>query len=228
MATDVQKKIVIHHFADILCVWAYVADIRMQELQATFGDDIDLDFRTLPVFGNIPGKMQAQWADRGGVKGYAGHVHEVAAQFEHIAVSPQVWISNTPQSSLPAHLYLCAVKVAARDGLVTRDAYTRLAQRLRQAFFVETQDVSSASVLRSLLAECVDDATAVTALIDNGRAFAQLAEDMQMAKELDVRASPTLLFNEGRQRLAGNVGYRIIDANIRELLERPQAQHSWC
>jgi len=225
---DAQQKITIHHFSDILCVWAYVADVRIQELQVTFGADITLDFRTLSVFGNVPGKMLAQWSDRGGVKGYAGHVHEVAARFEHIAVSPQVWVRNTPQSSLPAHLYLCAVKIAARDGLVAPDAYAVLARRLRQAFFVETQDISSAPILRALLAECVGDAAPVMALLDDGRAFAQLAEDMQMAKEQDVRSSPTLLFNEGRQRLAGNVGYRIIDANIRELIERPQAQHSWC
>jgi hypothetical protein len=34
--------------------------------------------------------------------------------------------------------------------------------------------------------------------------------------------------NEGRQKLYGNVGYRILDANVRELWERPQAQASWC
>jgi hypothetical protein len=37
-----------------------------------------------------------------------------------------------------------------------------------------------------------------------------------------------LLFNEGRQRLTGNVGYRIIEANIRELLEGAPGQLSWC
>jgi predicted DsbA family dithiol-disulfide isomerase len=51
---------------------------------------------------------------------------------------------------------------------------------------------------------------------------------MQLAKDQDVRSSPTLLFNEGRQRLSGNVGYRIIEANVRELLDRPIVQHSWC
>ena len=36
------------------------------------------------------------------------------------------------------------------------------------------------------------------------------------------------MLNEDRQRLTGNVGYRVIEANVRELLERPSAQHSWC
>jgi len=37
-----------------------------------------------------------------------------------------------------------------------------------------------------------------------------------------------LLFNEGRQVLTGNVGYRVIEANVRELLRVPVDQSSWC
>ncbi len=51
---------------------------------------------------------------------------------------------------------------------------------------------------------------------------------MQRAFDGHVRASPTLTFNEDRQRLTGNVGYRIIEANVRELLERPETQQTWC
>ena len=40
--------------------------------------------------------------------------------------------------------------------------------------------------------------------------------------------SPSLLLNDGRQRLNGNVGYRVIAANVREILERPPGQLSWC
>ena len=43
-----------------------------------------------------------------------------------------------------------------------------------------------------------------------------------------MRASPTMLLNEGRQQLTGNVGYRVIEANVRELLESPDAKLSWC
>lgn len=37
--------------------------------------------------------------------------------------------------------------------------------------------------------------------------------------------SPTLIFNEGRQRLNGNVGYRVIEANIRELRHNPPGEN---
>jgi predicted DsbA family dithiol-disulfide isomerase len=49
-----------------------------------------------------------------------------------------------------------------------------------------------------------------------------------LVKEHTVTVSPTLIFNEGRQRLNGNVGYRTIEANIRELLHNPPEEQSWC
>jgi hypothetical protein len=38
-----------------------------------------------------------------------------------------------------------------------------------------------------------------------------------------------MILNQGRQKLFGNVGYRIIEANIQELLrEANPDQASWC
>jgi predicted DsbA family dithiol-disulfide isomerase len=68
----------------------------------------------------------------------------------------------------------------------------------------------------------------VEALVESGAAHAALAADLELARDNQVRASPTLLFNEGRQRLTGNVGYRVIEANVRELLQSPAGGQSWC
>ena len=65
-------------------------------------------------------------------------------------------------------------------------------------------------------------------MINNGEAYASLSKDAELVKEHNVTVSPTLIFNEGRQRLNGNVGYRVIEANIRELLHNPDGEHSWC
>jgi predicted DsbA family dithiol-disulfide isomerase len=69
---------------------------------------------------------------------------------------------------------------------------------------------------------------AIQAQIDSGEAYAQLSKDFDLVKEHTVTVSPTLIFNEGRQRLNGNVGYRVIEANIRELLNNPPEEQSWC
>jgi len=222
------SKIKVQHFSDILCIWAYVSEVRVQELKSNFGDQIELDFRTLGVFGNVQGKMQAGWASKGGVAGYAEHVHDIAGQFPHVAIHPRLWVQRTPRSSLPGHLYLCAVRIAEQAAIAAPGSCEKFATQMRLAFFAEAMDISDASVIRSILTRMSLSVPGVEAFLSSGEAHAKLAEDMQMAKDLDIRSSPTMLFNEGRQRLAGNVGYRIIEANIRELLERPIAQHSWC
>lgn len=42
--------------------------------------------------------------------------------------------------------------------------------------------------------------------------------------------SPAYVFNDGRQLLYGNVGYRIIASNLRELMSahRVEGEPSWC
>ncbi|QFS50191.1 hypothetical protein [Nostoc sphaeroides] len=60
------------------------------------------------------------------------------------------------------------------------------------------------------------------------KAYAKLSQNFELVKEHTVTVSPTLIFNEGRQRLNCNVGYRVIEANIRELLHNPPGEQSWC
>ncbi len=53
--------------------------------------------------------------------------------------------------------------------------------------------------------------------------------DTKDAESLGVKGSPTMILNQGRQKLFGNLGYRIIEANIEELLREPDPdQASWC
>ncbi len=222
------QSITVHHYSDLLCVWAYVSDIRVRELQAAFGDRVELDFRFVPVFGDVPRKLADGWGHRGGVTGYSQHVIGVIGQFPHAEVHPEVWVRGTPQSSYPGHLYLSAVALAEADGELAPGSYAQLAWRLRTAFFAEAQDISAADVLRDQVGRAGLAPAPVERRIASGAAYARLAADIRMAQEQNVRSSPTLIFNEDRQRLTGNVGYRIIEANVRELLERPAAQHSWC
>jgi predicted DsbA family dithiol-disulfide isomerase len=103
-----------------------------------------------------------------------------------------------------------------------------LLKALRHAFFVETIDISNQQALFAVAEQVGIDLLALRRIIDSGAAHAQLAADLAVAAQSAVRASPTLVFNEGRQMLAGNVGYRVIEANIRELLLSHGEQQSWC
>jgi predicted DsbA family dithiol-disulfide isomerase len=214
------------HFSDVLCVWAYVSQIRVTELQDNFASDVEFDFRFFQVFGNAPQKLASQWAERGGAAGYAEHVAEVAAGFEHAEIHPDVWNKVIPVSSMPAHLLLCAVR--ALDKERGEALLPEVARRIRHAFFVDLVDVSQRSELLNISAQAGLSSGDVEKALDSGVAHAELSSDLQLVREKNITASPTLLFNEDRQRLTGNVGYRVIEANVRELLQQSSAQQSWC
>jgi predicted DsbA family dithiol-disulfide isomerase len=222
----------ISHFSDVFCVWAYIAQIRIAELRANFPGEVELDYRYFSVFGDVKTKMATQWQDRGGLPGYAKHVQEVAAQFDHVQLHPDAWVKNTPTSSMPAHLVLCAARSLSAqtkgdDG--NPDALLQLDAAIRVAFFEQNIDVSRIDdvleIVGTVNGGLVDR---IRPLLDSGEAHAALAQDLKDAVDIGVRSSPTLTFNEGRQTLAGNVGYRVLEANIRELLHAPPDQLSWC
>lgn len=222
------ESIAISHFSDALCVWAYVSQIRCDKLLTEFGERVSIDYRYFQVFGDVATKMEKLWSKRGGVAAYAKHVHGVAEGFPHAALHADVWLKNTPTSSMPAHLLLCGVRELEHREDVAAGAASDTAWAVREAFFRECADISA----RGVLLECAERVgvapSKVEPLFDDGRAHAALSADLEMTRDLQVRASPTLTFNEGRQRLAGNVGYRILEANVRELLEHPDGESSWC
>ena len=61
----------------------------------------------------------------------------------------------------------------------------------------------------------------VDARIRSSEAVAQLAVDYGMSQRMGVEGSPTFLMKEGRQKLFGNVGYHLLEANVEELLRAP-------
>ena len=77
------SSIRITHFSDLLCVWAYVSQVRCEELLSHFAGRVEMDCRYIHVFGSVQAKMAAVWGDRGGVAAYAAHVQSVASDFEH-------------------------------------------------------------------------------------------------------------------------------------------------
>jgi predicted DsbA family dithiol-disulfide isomerase len=222
------EPIRITHFSDTLCVWAYVSQVRIDELQKTFPGSVELDYRYFHVFGNVPKKMDTNWKERGGVKGYCDHVKSVVDRFGHVTLHPDAWVRNTPQSSMPSHLLLCAVRVLQERAELGPRSLDRAAWAVRQAFFQHCQDISRQEVLMGIAEQIGLPLTAIEKMLATGAAHAALAEDLDLARQHNIQASPTLLFNEGRQRLTGNVGYRIMEANIRELLESAPGQLSWC
>lgn len=222
------EPIRILYFSDVLCIWAYIAQIRLDELKATFRDKITIEPHFVPVFGTAREKLQNRWQDRGGLQGYADHIQEVAKKFDHINIHPDVWTKVTPASSTSCHLFLHAIQLIATKNLVEQDTLEKAIWAFREAFFTQLANVSDRKVQFEIAEELKLPIAAIQAQIDSGEAYAQLSQDFELVKEHTVTVSPTLIFNEGRQKLNGNVGYRVIEANIRELLHNPPGEQSWC
>jgi predicted DsbA family dithiol-disulfide isomerase len=220
----------ISYFSDVLCIWAYIAQIRLDELKATFQGDIEIEIHFVSVFGNAREKLEKNWRDRGGFQGYSDHVHEAGKKFDHITLNPNIWTGVRPPSSMSCHLFLHAIKLLEIKGVVPRseNRFEQATATFREAFFAKAMNISDRSVQFAIAEELGLPIAAIQEQIDSGEAYAQLSKDFDLVKEHTVSVSPTLIFNEGRQRLNGNVGYRVIEANIRELLHNPPGEESWC
>ncbi len=224
------EPIRIFHFSDVLCIWAYIAQIRLNELKKTFQDKIEIEHHFVSVFGMAREKLENRWQDRGGLAGYNNHVLDVVKKFDHITVHPDIWMKVTPPSSTSCHLFLHAIQLLEAKGLVDRSEqiFEKAIWAFREAFFTKLADISDRKVQFEIAEKLGLDVTLIQEQIDNGEAYALLSKDFDLIKEHQVSVSPTLIFNEGRQRLNGNVGYRVIEANIRELLNNPPNEQSWC
>lgn len=223
------KSVSITYFSDVLCVWAYIAQLRIDAIKAAYGQQVSFDYRFCNIFGDTARKIPDAWKDKGGYKGFGEHVRGSAAQFREISVNADIWRTIRPASSASAHLFLKAAQIAEREGTFASGTFAHALRTMRLAFFERGFDIARWDIQCSVAQEANLNCQPIRRLIDSGEAFAALASDYQDADASKVQGSPTFLLNEGRQKLYGNVGYRIIDANIQELLREPNSgQASWC
>lgn len=229
------QKVEITYFTDVLCIWAYLAQIRMDELKTKFASNIDLQNHFIPVFGSVEAKIEHSWQHKGGLAAYGEHVKSIASKFGHIEIHPDIWAKNTPTTSASCHLFLKAIQILETRGELTSTSKTSgnslfetAVWELRLAFFRDLIDVSNFQDQMKIAEQLELPLHKIESLIKSGVAFACLDNDFQLQEKYGVSGSPTLVLNEGRQIIYGNVGYRVIEANVQELLNQPENQASWC
>jgi len=232
------KALTVELFSDVLCIWAYSAQVRVDQLKIDYSTRITLQYRFIPVFAAAHDRIGQDWGKRGSFEGFNRHLHKVASRWEHVRLHPEVWLNDPPHSSTVAHLYLKALQLLEETGEIScdpvktyenRTLFEEFLWRVRCAFFEKALNIARTRVLDEVCAGLDLPQNRIHELIDTGEAHARLHRDTEARDRYQIPGSPTLIFNEGRQRLYGNVGYRIIDANLRELLDN--AHHtgaSWC
>jgi predicted DsbA family dithiol-disulfide isomerase len=99
----------------------------------------------------------------------------------------------------------------------------------RCAFFRDCRDISRWDTQCEIAEGLGANVNAIEECIHGGAAFARLAGDYQDADKMRIEGSPSFVLNEGRQKLYGNVGFHLMEANIQELLLAPRTDEaSWC
>lgn len=219
-------KIKLVHFSDVLCIWAHVGQANLSRLAETFGDQIETEIHFCSVFPDTQTKINTVWKARGGFEGYAAHVHEIAEQFEGFLVHKDVWSKVRPRSSASPHLFLKSLELLEKNTTNETRPSVCAARELRRAFFEEAQDIANWSVQKSICQSIGQSFEAVLNKIETGEAIAKLAADYELAQTLHVQGSPTYILNAGRQKLFGNVGYGILEANFKELLSTDQEENA--
>ena len=224
----------IAYFSDVLCVWAYASQARIDAVKEKFGDAVRIEHRFCSVFGDTARKITSTWKDKGGYEGFNSHLRQVAERFPHIEVHPEIWLETRPPTSASAHLFMKAVQQWEHESGVTESQsetslFDHVTWAFRRAFFRDCRDISRWDIQCEIAEALGADIGAIEDRIHSGIAFARLAADYQDAEKMRIEGSPSFVLNDGRQKLYGNVGFRLMEANIQELLRAPRTDEaSWC
>jgi len=218
-----EKTLIIDYYTDVLCVWAWIAQKRIDELKLQWGDQIEFKFHYLNLFANTEKRIGEGWKTKGGFKGFSKHVQEAAQPYPDAIVNNKIWHEVRPKSSLNAHMLLKAIDLT--EGSIAAE---KCSVTLRQQFFELNKDIGNMKTLLALIEQHSIAIDPLKRALSNGEAAAALASDYQKAQELGVKGSPSWIMNNGRQTLYGNVGFRVLNANIKEYLENNQHEASWC
>ncbi|KZZ81618.1 disulfide bond formation protein DsbA, partial [Oleiphilus sp. HI0133] len=161
--------IVIDYYTDLLCVWAWIAQRRLDELHEQFGDQIAINHYYIDLFGDVAKRIELQWTERGSYEGFAQHVMHAVQPYDNATVNDRLWTEVRPSTSANAHMFIKAISLS-----YGQDKAKAFALTLRQAFFMQALDISQIPVLLEIAKQHGLEVNRLRTSIDNGTALAML------------------------------------------------------
>jgi predicted DsbA family dithiol-disulfide isomerase len=199
-------------FSDYICPFCYVGDVRLDRLREHY--ELKISWCFVEIHPETPaqgmptsrlGYPQQRW------ERMMDNLDELARE-EGIVFAPRQFTTNSRKALLLA-------EAAKEEGA---DIFYRLHRRLFEAFFTEGRNIGDEAVLRELASETGVSARTVQNAWTEDRYVQRLESYLAAAKQLGVRATPTIFFGE-QQRLDGALPLADFQRAAREGLAAQQS-----
>ena len=211
-----QDRLKFSYWSDPLCIWAFVAERKLDRVLLELGEHVRVDYRIVPVFGSVPWRFaRGPWA-KDGVEARVLATRKIAEQGGRTDVSGECWRRAMPSSSwAPAAAIKAVFALEDGRGEEVGPSYQRV---LRERFFVGEVNIALRSVQLEVAEELDLPRGALERCLDDGSALAAVCEDHAEKERLRLQGSPTYVFDDGRAMLYGNFDYGILRSTVEELV----------
>jgi len=222
------RRLSFEYWSDPLCIWAYVAQPRLDRILERYGDRLDVRYHVVPVFGSVPWRFREGSWKKSGVEGRVAATARVAAQFGYTNITGEVWRDNCPASSWAPGIAITSVFALEEQGELAEGSGAAYQWAIRRAFFEDNRNVARRSVQFEVAESLGIPRAPIERFRDDGSGIALLWEEDQLRNEMKIQGSPTYVFDGGRARLFGNFKERVLQSTIAELLEDLDSGGSAC
>lgn len=227
-STPNARRLSFEYWSDPLCIWAYVAQPKLDRILEQYGDRLDVRYHVVPVFGSVPWRFREGSWSTSGVEGRVAATARVAAQFGYTNITGEVWRDNCPASSWAPGIAIKSVFALEEQGTFEPGTGAAYQWAIRRAFFEDNRNVARRVVQFEVAEQLGITREPIERFRDDGTGIALLWEDDQRRNDARIQGSPTFLFDGGRARLFGNFKERVLQSTISELLEDLASGGSAC
>jgi predicted DsbA family dithiol-disulfide isomerase len=221
-------RIAFEYWSDPLCIWAFVAQPKLDRILEQAGDKLEVRYHVVPVFGSIPWRLsEGPWC-KAGVEGRVEATRRIAEEHGRSDVVGTCWTNDCPSSSWAVGAAVKAAFSAEEAGAAPTGSATSYLQQLREVFFVEQRNIARREVQLELADRLDIPRASIESRLDDGSALAALWEDDHRRQELKIQGSPTYVFDGGRAMLYGNFSFGILHALVQEIIGGIELGASGC
>lgn len=222
------SKLTFQYWTDPMCVWAFVSQSKLDRILDKWGDQVEVDYRIVPVFGSVPWRyIEGGWSSAG-PEGRREKTRQLAEQHGIEDVTGDVWVDADPHSSWACGAAAKAVFGMEDDGEAEPGVGARYLWELRAHFFRRNRNICHRDEQLAVAERVGVDRAGLEKRLNDGSGLAGLWEDENERDEAGVRGSPTYVFEGGRAVLYGNFPFSVLRSVVDELVEGLELGGSGC